>query len=88
MRSTAFAVSPALPRNSAAHRELRSSFDFDIGLAPLAIGLNQPGQEIEGPMAITVLGGLVSSTLLNLIVLPVLVYRFGGPTAAAAALPA
>ena len=50
-----------------------------LGLAPLAIGLHSPGQEIEAPMAITVLGGLVSSTLLNLLVLPVLVHRYGGP---------
>ncbi|MFL6575535.1 MAG: efflux RND transporter permease subunit [Povalibacter sp.] len=47
-----------------------------LGLAPLAFGLNRPGQEIGGPMAVTVLGGLVSSTLLNLIVLPVLAQRF------------
>ena len=50
-----------------------------LGLMPLAIGLHQPGQEIEGPMAVTVLGGLLSSTLLNLIVLPALAERFGGP---------
>ena len=50
-----------------------------LGLAPLAAGVHSPGQEIEAPMAITVLGGLVSSTVLNLIVLPVLVYRLGGP---------
>ena len=31
-----------------------------LGLLPLAIGMNQPGQEIEGPMAVTVLGGLIS----------------------------
>jgi Cu/Ag efflux pump CusA len=43
-----------------------------IGLLPLALGLHSPGQEIEGPMAVTVLGGLVSSTLLNLLVLPAL----------------
>ena len=49
-----------------------------LGLLPLAIGLNQPGQEIEGPMAVTVLGGLVSSTLLNLVVLPALAERYGG----------
>lgn len=49
-----------------------------LGLAPLALGSHQPGQEIEGPMAITVLGGLLSSTLLNLTVLPVLARRFGG----------
>jgi Cu/Ag efflux pump CusA len=47
-----------------------------LGLAPLAVGLNNPGQEIEGPMAITVLGGLVSSTLLNLVVLPAMAQRF------------
>jgi CzcA family heavy metal efflux pump len=47
-----------------------------LGLAPLAVGMNQPGQEIEGPMAITVLGGLVTSTLLNLVVLPALAKRF------------
>jgi len=50
-----------------------------LGLMPLAIGANQPGQEIEGPMAITVLGGLMTSTLLNLLVLPALAERFGGP---------
>jgi len=50
-----------------------------LGLMPLAIGLHQPGQEIEGPMAVTVLGGLLSSTLLNLVVLPALAERFGGP---------
>jgi Cu/Ag efflux pump CusA len=50
-----------------------------LGLMPLAIGLHQPGQEIEGPMAVTVLGGLLSSTLLNLLVLPALAERFGGP---------
>lgn len=47
-----------------------------LGLAPLAFGANRPGQEIEGPMAITVLGGLASSTLLNLFVLPALAQRY------------
>ena len=50
-----------------------------LGLAPLAFGINQPGQEIEGPMAIAVLGGLFSSTLLNLFVLPALAQRFVPP---------
>jgi CzcA family heavy metal efflux pump len=50
-----------------------------LGLAPLAFGINHPGQEIEGPMALTVLGGLVSSTLLNLFVLPALSHRFSRP---------
>jgi CzcA family heavy metal efflux pump len=47
-----------------------------LGLAPLAVGLNRPGQEIEGPMAVAVLGGLLSSTLLNLVVLPALAQRY------------
>ncbi|MBX7199094.1 MAG: efflux RND transporter permease subunit [Rhodospirillaceae bacterium] len=47
-----------------------------LGLAPLAFGLNAPGQEVQGPMAVSVLGGLVTSTALNLIVLPTLARRF------------
>ena len=47
-----------------------------LGLAPLAFGLHRPGQEIEGPMAITVLGGLLSSTVLTLCLLPALALRF------------
>jgi Cu/Ag efflux pump CusA len=42
----------------------------------LTISTNQPGQEIEGPMAITVLGGLATSTLLNLLLMPALAKRF------------
>jgi Cu/Ag efflux pump CusA len=40
-----------------------------LGLAPLAFGLGSAGYEIEAPMAITVLGGLATSTVLNLLVL-------------------
>jgi CzcA family heavy metal efflux pump len=48
-----------------------------LGLAPLAAGMGRVGYEIEGPMAVTVLGGLATSTLLNLLVLPALAQRFG-----------
>ena len=48
-----------------------------IGLLPLALGSGEAGREIEGPMAIVILGGLVSSTLLNLLVMPSLALRFG-----------
>ncbi|KAF0120298.1 MAG: heavy metal efflux pump cobalt-zinc-cadmium [bacterium] len=48
-----------------------------LGLLPLAIGSGAPGREIEGPMAIVILGGLVTSTALNLLVLPTLVLRYG-----------
>ncbi len=47
-----------------------------LGLLPLAIGARLPGQEIEGPMAIVILGGLLSSTALTLLVLPTLALRF------------
>ncbi len=48
-----------------------------LGLLPLAIGSGDPGREIEGPMAAVILGGLVTSTLLNLLVLPTLALRYG-----------
>ncbi|HLI29840.1 MAG TPA: efflux RND transporter permease subunit [Terriglobia bacterium] len=48
-----------------------------LGLLPLAIGSGDPGREVEGPMAVVILGGLITSTLLNLLVLPTLSLRFG-----------
>jgi Cu/Ag efflux pump CusA len=43
-----------------------------LGVLPLALGSGEAGREIEGPMAIVILGGLASSTALNLLVLPAL----------------
>jgi Cu/Ag efflux pump CusA len=57
-----------------------------LGLLPLAVGSGQAGREIEGPMAIIILGGLITSTALSLLVLPTLALRFakfptsGSPT--------
>ena len=48
-----------------------------LGLLPIAIGSGDPGREIEGPMAIVILAGLVTSTALNLLVLPTLAVRYG-----------
>ncbi len=48
-----------------------------LGLLPLALASGTAGREIEGPMAIVILGGLVTSTALNLLVLPALALRFG-----------
>jgi len=48
-----------------------------LALVPLIIRGNIPGQEIEYPMAIVILGGLATSTLLNLLVVPTLYLRFG-----------
>jgi len=48
-----------------------------LGLLPLAMGSGSAGREIEGPMAVVILGGLVTSTILNLLVLPTLALKFG-----------
>ena len=48
-----------------------------LGLLPLAIGSGEPGREVEGPMAVVILGGLLTSTALNLLVLPTLALRYG-----------
>lgn len=56
-----------------------------LGLLPLALGSGEAGREIEGPMAIVILGGLLSSTILNLLVLPTLSAthaRFDSPRSA------
>ena len=72
---------------------LMTALATGLALVPLAIAGDLPGHEIEHPMAIVILGGLVTSTLLNLFVVPSLYLRFGRtkpatpptPTAAAAA---
>ena len=48
-----------------------------LGLLPLAPGKGKAGQEIEGPMAMVILGGLITSTTLNLLILPTLALRYG-----------
>ncbi|MCF8193341.1 MAG: efflux RND transporter permease subunit, partial [Candidatus Methylopumilus sp.] len=48
-----------------------------LGLLPLALGSDQPGREIEGPMATIIVGGLITSTLLNLLILPTIMLHFG-----------
>jgi CzcA family heavy metal efflux pump len=48
-----------------------------LGLLPLAVAMDEPGREIEGPMAVVILGGLLTSMVLNLLVLPAVSLRFG-----------
>ena len=48
-----------------------------LALLPVAVQSGEAGKEIEGPMAIVILGGLVTSTTLNLLVLPALALRYG-----------
>ena len=48
-----------------------------VGLVPLALGAGEPGKEIQQPMAVVILGGIVTSTALNMLVIPALYLRFG-----------
>jgi Cu/Ag efflux pump CusA len=48
-----------------------------LGLLPLALGSGEPGSEIEGPMATIIVGGLITSTVLNLLILPTVLLHFG-----------
>jgi len=56
---------------------LMTALATGLALVPLVIAGELPGAEIEHPMAIVILGGLLTSTLLNLFILPVLYLRFG-----------
>ena len=48
---------------------LMTSLVTALGLLPLAIGMDDPGREVEGPMALVILGGLLTSMALNLLIL-------------------
>jgi Cu/Ag efflux pump CusA len=48
-----------------------------LALVPLILAGNEPGHEIEHPMAVVILGGLSSSTLMNLVLMPALYFRYG-----------
>jgi Cu/Ag efflux pump CusA len=56
---------------------LMTSFAASLAVVPLVVAGSIPGHEIEHPMAVVILGGLVTSTLLNLFVVPSLYLRFG-----------
>ena len=48
-----------------------------LALTPIALGSGQPGKEIEGPMATIIIGGLFTSTILNLLILPTILLNYG-----------
>ncbi len=59
---------------------LMTSLAAGLALVPLVIAGSIPGHEIEYPMAVVILGGLVTSTVLNLFVVPSLYLRFAKPS--------
>lgn len=61
---------------------LMTALTTALALLPIVVGGNKPGQEIEHPMAVVILGGLFTSTVLNLFLMPALYLRFGSATEA------
>jgi len=60
---------------------LMTSLTAILGLLPLVFAENQPGKEILHPVAIVIVGGLISSTLLDMIVTPTIFYNYGQKSA-------
>jgi CzcA family heavy metal efflux pump len=56
---------------------LMTALATGLALLPIVISGNKPGHEIEHPLAVVILGGLVTSTILNLFLMPALYLRFG-----------
>jgi Cu/Ag efflux pump CusA len=69
----------AAPRGASARLlpDLMTALVAALGLLPIAISSGDPGGEIEGPMVIPILAGLVTSTALNLLILLTLALRYG-----------
>ena len=63
---------------------LMTSLATGLALVPLVVAGSIPGHEVEHPLAVVILGGLVTSTLLNLLVVPSLYLRFGRSKASSA----
>lgn len=62
---------------------LMTTLSTGLALVPLVVAGTIPGHEIEHPMAVVILGGLVTSTLLSLFVVPILYLRYGSGAARA-----
>jgi HME family heavy-metal exporter len=56
---------------------LMTALTSGIGLVPLALSAGEPGKEVLYPVATVIIGGLLSSTLLEFFVRPALLWRFG-----------
>jgi CzcA family heavy metal efflux pump len=60
---------------------LMTAFATGLALVPIVIGGDAAGYEIEHPLAVVILGGLVTSTLMNLLIVPTLYFKYGRPAA-------
>ena len=58
---------------------LMTALAAGLALVPIALSAEEPGSEIQAPMAMVIMFGLLSSTALNMIVVPILYVRFGRP---------
>jgi CzcA family heavy metal efflux pump len=65
---------------------LMTAFATGLALVPIVIGGDAAGYEIEHPLAVVILGGLVTSTLMNLLIVPTLYLKYGRPAATEASL--
>jgi CzcA family heavy metal efflux pump len=63
---------------------LMTALAAGLALIPLALGGHKPGSELEAPMAVVILFGLISSTVLNMVVVPSVYYRLARPANSAA----
>jgi HME family heavy-metal exporter len=59
---------------------LMTALTASLALIPLMLGGDQPGKEILHPVAVVIFSGLVSSTLLNLLITPVIFWKFSKNT--------
>jgi Cu/Ag efflux pump CusA len=60
---------------------LMTALAAGLALVPIALSAGEPGSEIQAPMAMVIMFGLLSSTALNMVVVPILYERFGRPAA-------
>ncbi len=74
-------VQPAIIRGSLERLSpiLMTALTAGLALIPVIVRAHEPGNEIQAPMATVILGGLLSATFLNMIVIPALYLKFGQP---------
>ena len=61
---------------------LMTALATGLALVPIVLGGSRAGYEIEHPLAVVILGGLVTSTILNLFIVPSLYLRYARPAMA------